>query len=69
LSEDLDFTGGRNFNRALLHELGSTLVASLVEKYSLPVSVSEPQREEGNAGIFGTFIGWIFKVQKLTSLC
>lgn len=48
LSEDLDFTGGRNFNRALLHELGSTLVASLDEKYSLPVSVSEPQREEGN---------------------
>jgi len=48
LSEDLDFTGGRNFNRALLHELGPTLEAALGDKYSLPVIVSEPQREEGN---------------------
>ncbi len=48
LSEDLDFTSGRNFDRAVLHELGPILVASLNEKYSLPVSVSEPQREEGN---------------------
>lgn len=48
LSEDLDFTGGRNFNRDLLHDLGPMLVASLGEKYSLPVTVGEPIREEGN---------------------
>lgn len=48
LSEDLDFTGGIDFNKDILRELGPTLVSSLLEKYSLPVSVSEPVREEGN---------------------
>jgi predicted nucleotidyltransferase component of viral defense system len=48
LSEDLDFTGGADFARDNLAELGSVLVKRLEIKYGLPVSVSEPVREEGN---------------------
>lgn len=48
LSEDLDFTGGANFNREMLSDLGDILIRQLEAKYELPVEVSEPQREEGN---------------------
>jgi predicted nucleotidyltransferase component of viral defense system len=48
LSEDLDFTGGAGFAKEALTELGSVLVERLEVKYGLPVSVSEPVREEGN---------------------
>jgi len=48
LSEDLDFTGGADFSRRALAELGKILVARLEIKYGLPVEVSEPRRETGN---------------------
>jgi predicted nucleotidyltransferase component of viral defense system len=48
LSEDLDFTGGADFAKEALAELGPVLVERLEVKYGLPVSVSEPVREEGN---------------------
>ena len=48
LSEDLDFTGGAQFDRTTLAELGTMLVATLCEKYGLAVTVSEPVRETGN---------------------
>lgn len=48
LSEDLDFTGGAEFAKDALAELGSVLVERLEVKYGLPVTVSEPVREEGN---------------------
>jgi len=48
LSEDLDFNGGANFVKDDLAELGSVLVKKLEMKYGLPVTVSEPVREEGN---------------------
>ena len=48
LSEDLDFTGGTDFNAARLAALGSTLEKRLMEKYGLPVHVSDPVREDGN---------------------
>lgn len=48
LSEDLDFTGGADFVRDDLAGLGTVLVEGLKVKYGLPVSVSEPVREEGN---------------------
>jgi len=48
LSEDLDFTGGTDFHRADLANLGRVLIQRLEEKYSLQVSVSEPIRETGN---------------------
>ncbi len=48
LSEDLDFTGGGDFKRELLSDLGATLVASLHTKYGLTVAVSEPSRDTGN---------------------
>lgn len=48
LSEDLDFTGGLDFDPARLAELGPVLEGTLLEKYGLPVSVSPPVREEGN---------------------
>ncbi len=48
LSEDLDFTGGTDFSRDGLAELGKVLVERLEIKYGLPVEVSEPRRETGN---------------------
>ncbi len=42
LSEDLDFTGGNDFNRSDLAELASVLTVRLQTRYGLPVSVSEP---------------------------
>lgn len=48
LSEDLDFTGGADFNRDDLVSLGQILVDRLEMKYGLPVTVSAPVREEGN---------------------
>lgn len=48
LSEDLDFTGGMNFNRKDFAALKENLIASLNEKYGLQVDVSEPTRAEGN---------------------
>jgi predicted nucleotidyltransferase component of viral defense system len=56
LSEDLDFTGGRDFNREQLSDLGATLVASLRSKYGLAVEVSEPSRDTGDVDT------WKFKV-------
>jgi predicted nucleotidyltransferase component of viral defense system len=48
LSEDLDFTGGADFDAARLATLRSVLEKCLMEKYGLPVQVSDPVREEGN---------------------
>jgi len=48
LSEDLDFTGGRNFKREMLHDLGVTLVDRLQTKYGLTVEVGEPVRDTSN---------------------
>lgn len=48
LSEDLDFTGGADFDRADLAELKETLINRLQLKYGLSVDVSEPQKEAGN---------------------
>ena len=42
LSEDLDFTGGSDFQRSDLAELARVLVDRLQTRYGLPVSVSEP---------------------------
>lgn len=48
LSEDLDFTGGADFNRGTLSGLADLLERSLMIKYGFPVKVSEPVREQGN---------------------
>lgn len=48
LSEDLDFTGGKDFNRETLADLGRVLVKCLNAKYNLQVDVSEPVRETTN---------------------
>ncbi|PCI36500.1 MAG: hypothetical protein COB50_04605 [Thiotrichales bacterium] len=42
LSEDLDFTGGKNFSRNSLSAMGHTLQKSLNKKYGLRVTVKEP---------------------------
>lgn len=47
LSEDLDFTGGRNFTRIQLSELGRLLEKTLFEKYGVPIKVREPKKDEG----------------------
>lgn len=48
LSEDLDFTGGKDFKRETLSHLASVLVESLQVKYNLKVEVSEPVKERSN---------------------
>lgn len=45
LSEDLDFTGGKDFSRQSLSAMGQCLTATLNEKYGLPVTVSEPEKD------------------------
>ncbi|WP_338920771.1 nucleotidyl transferase AbiEii/AbiGii toxin family protein [Pseudomonas silesiensis] len=57
LSEDLDFTGGADFNRESLTELANVLITTLKTKYGLEVEVGEPVREEGNVDT------WKLKVQ------
>lgn len=47
LSEDLDFTGGRNFTKAQLSDMGRLLEKTLFEKYEVPITVSEPKKDEG----------------------
>src|SRR5476649_393496 len=48
LSEDLDFTGGKNFSRDSLSTMGRLLTNSLNEKYGLQVIVSEPVKDIKN---------------------
>lgn len=48
LSEDLDFTGGFNFSRTNMSELGSMIEHTIRDKYSLPVTVTEPTKDTGN---------------------
>lgn len=48
LSEDLDFTGGSDFRRQDLADLGRVLTEHLQARYGLPVRVSEPVKTGGN---------------------
>lgn len=48
LSEDLDFTGGADFNREQLSLLAQVLVERLQGKYGLLVKISGPTRAPGN---------------------
>jgi len=48
LSEDLDFTGGNNFKREMLSELGGVLVTRLHAKYGLHVEMSEPTKDSSS---------------------
>jgi len=48
LSEDLDFTGGNNFEVNDLSLLARTLTEGLNTKYGLQVEVSEPQKTRSN---------------------
>jgi len=48
LSEDLDFTGGSQFQRSDLAELATVLTGRLKARYGLRVSVSEPVKTGGH---------------------
>jgi predicted nucleotidyltransferase component of viral defense system len=48
LSEDLDFTGGIDFNRDSLSQMGKILIENLNDKYGLPVTVSTPVKDHTN---------------------
>ncbi len=47
LSEDLDFTGGSDFQHSELAELARVLTERLQTRYDLPVSVSKPMKVSG----------------------
>ena len=48
LSEDLDFNGGKKFNKKKLSTLGDRLETALEKKYGLKVEVLDPIKETGN---------------------
>lgn len=48
LSEDLDFTGGFDFSKSDMSELGKVIEHSINEKYALPVTVTAPTKETGD---------------------
>lgn len=48
LSEDLDFNGGYEFNKADLINLGSTIASAIRKRYDLQVLVEDPVKESGN---------------------
>lgn len=48
LSEDLDFTGGKNFSHNKLSTMSRHLIESLHKKYGLKVVVSEPAKDIKN---------------------
>jgi predicted nucleotidyltransferase component of viral defense system len=48
LSEDLDFTGGENFSRESLSQMGQVLTDNLNKKYGLKVVVSVPVKDKKN---------------------
>lgn len=48
LSEDLDFTGGKDFSRERLSAMGQVLTDNLYEKYGLHINVNEPKKDKNN---------------------
>ncbi|MDR2409537.1 MAG: nucleotidyl transferase AbiEii/AbiGii toxin family protein [Bacteroidales bacterium] len=48
LSEDLDFTGGFDFQKSDLENIGDILQMAIWQKYNLSVRVLEPVKEIGN---------------------
>lgn len=48
LSEDLDFTGGFEFSKSEMSELGRVIEHAVGEKYALPVTVTAPTKESGD---------------------
>ena len=62
LSGDLDFTGGADFDKDTLSDLGERLRMMVEEKYGLPVEVSEPRKERDEAED-GNVDTWKLKIQ------
>ncbi|MCL2044012.1 MAG: nucleotidyl transferase AbiEii/AbiGii toxin family protein [Treponema sp.] len=48
LSEDLDFTGGFDFKKDDLRDIGDLLKKVIWQKYNVSVHVTDPVKEEGN---------------------
>ena len=48
MSEDLDFTGGFDFDKSDMRELGQKIKQSINDKYQFPVTITEPTKEDGN---------------------
>lgn len=48
MSEDLDFTGGFDFSKDDMKDLGKIISLAIDQKYGFQVSVTEPERETGN---------------------
>jgi len=56
LSEDLDFTGGRDFNKTTLSDMGRILPDMFRAKYGLETQVQEPIRETSRVHTWGVKI-------------
>lgn len=56
LSEDLDFTGGGNFQESDLSALARILTERLHTRYGLPVRVSEPKKSDGRVSTWKLMI-------------
>ena len=56
LSEDLDFTGGSNFQKEDLTSFARVLTEGLYERYNLPVRVSEPIRTDSKVSTWKLMI-------------
>ncbi len=56
LSEDLDFTGGQDFNKTTLSDMGRILPDMFRAKYGLEMQVQEPIRETGRVNTWGVKI-------------
>ena len=56
LSEDLDFTGGRDFNETMLSDMGRILPDMFRAKYGLETQVQEPIRETSRVHTWGVKI-------------
>lgn len=48
LSEDLDFTGGFEFSKSDMTDMGSEIEHTISEKYALPVTVTAPTKESSD---------------------
>ena len=56
-SEDLDFSGGKDFNPTLFREMAAGVEAHIRQTYGLPVRVTPPKSVDFDAAVLGNRSG------------